>query len=163
MTGERQEAPPVTPLPEPETANLAGEHVDPLWAVASRVPSEVRALIVAEANLASAEVRYNIGRLALAFAIIMAGGIVFGVAGIALLGAVIAALAPYIGPVWSSLATAVFAFVVGGGLVAAGIVRMRDGPIAPHRALNNLRNHAESLKLVMPRDQPTEDISNEQR
>lgn len=145
-----------TPPQSPGAAPPTADSPDPLWMLAARLPSEAIDLITAEANLATAEVRYNFGRLALAFAIIMAGGIIFGVAGIALLGAVIAALNPYLGPVWSSLLTALVAAIAGGALMAVGIVKMRDGPLAPRKAMHNLRRHAESLNIVTPRDKTDE-------
>jgi hypothetical protein len=135
------------PMPDAQQQDTS----DPLLALVRRVPAEVQALLSAEVQLATAEVRQNVGRLGLAFAIILAGGIIAGVAGIALLGALIAALAPYVGPVWSSLITAAVALVAGGGLVAAGISRLRSGPLAPRQAIANLRNHAESINFLKTR------------
>jgi hypothetical protein len=107
--------------------------------------ADIRTLFSTEIQLATAEVRYNVGRLALAFAIILAGGIIMGVAGIALLGALVAALSPSFGPVISSLITAAVAVITGGGLMVAGITKMRTGPLAPKRAIANLTSYANSL------------------
>ncbi|WP_439532707.1 phage holin family protein [Polymorphobacter sp.] len=109
------------------------------------VITDIRTLFSTEIQLATAEVRFNIGRLAVAFAIILAGGIIFGVAGIALLGALVAALSPSFGPVIGSLITAAVAAITGGGLLAIGITKMRTGPLAPRRALANLRTYADSV------------------
>jgi len=118
--------------------------------------TDVRSLFSTEIALATAEVRFNVGRLALAFAIILAGGIIFGVAGIALLGALIAALSPSFGPVLSSLITAAVALVAGGGLMAAGISKMRHGPLAPRRALTNLKTYADSMSSAKKQEQGDE-------
>jgi hypothetical protein len=109
--------------------------------------ADIRTLFSTEIQLATAEVRFNFGRLALAFAFILAGGIIFGVAGIALLGALIAWLTPSFGPVVSSLLTALAAFVAGGVLMAAGISKMRSGALAPRRALANLKAYAASVSF----------------
>jgi hypothetical protein len=118
--------------------------------------ADIRTLFSTEIQLATAEVRYNVGRLALAFAIILAGGIIMGVAGIALLGALVAALSPSFGPVISSLITAAVAVITGGGLMFAGIMKMRTGPIAPQRAIANLKSYANSLSPALKQENPDE-------
>jgi uncharacterized membrane protein YqjE len=128
--------------PDPPPASAA----DPLLQLVARVPREVQELVEAEVRLASAEMRSNLQRLAVAFALILAGGIVFGIAGISVLGAVVAALAPVVGPVWSAIITAIVALVAGGALMAAGILRMRNGPLAPRQSITNIQKHIESLK-----------------
>lgn len=142
MTDQPPQAEPERPLLQPDPL-LAP---DPLLQLVARVPREVQTLIEAEAKLASAEIRHNLQRLAVAFALILAGGIVFGIAGISSLGAIVAALAPVVGPVWSAIITAIVALVAGGALMAAGISRMRNGPLAPRRSITNIQKHIESLK-----------------
>lgn len=136
---------PPDPAAEPDAAPEADAQRESLLALAARVPVEVKALITAEANLASAEMRRNLTGLALAFAFILAGGIVFGIAGISVLGGIVAALAPYVGPVWSALITAATALVAGAALMAAGIRKMKHGPLAPRQSITNLQRHIESL------------------
>lgn len=128
--------------PDPAPAPAA----DPLLQLVARVPREIQDVVEAEVRLASAEVRNNLQKLAIAFALILAGGIVFGIAGISVLGAIVAALAPVVGPVWSAIITAIVALVAGGALVAAGIQRMRNGPLAPRQSITNIQKHIESLK-----------------
>lgn len=130
-------------LPPPEEPPKPS---DPLLDLIARVPREARALAEAEATLASAEIRRNLIGLALAFAFILAGGIIFGIAGISLLGALIAALAPLFGPVWSAILTAATALVAGGGLIVLGIRRLHHGPLAPRQTMANLKANIESLK-----------------
>ncbi|GGI88542.1 hypothetical protein GCM10007973_26120 [Polymorphobacter multimanifer] len=125
---------------------------DPLLALVRRVPAEVQALLAAEVQLATAELRQNVGKLVLAVAIILAGGIMAGVAGIAVLGAIVAALAPLVGPVWSSLITAAAALLIGGALIMLGLSRIRSAPLAPHRAIANLKQHADSINFLKARD-----------
>lgn len=136
------------PSEAPETAAPAAEkpQAEPLLHLITRVPSEVQALIHAEVSLASAEIRQNLIRLALAFALMLAGGVIFGIAGVLSLGALVLALAPFVGPVWSSVITAVVALVAGGVLMVAGIAKMKRGPLAPRQSINNLQSYFESFK-----------------
>ncbi|WP_416908886.1 MAG: phage holin family protein [Polymorphobacter sp.] len=130
-------------VPPPEETKATS---DPLLDLIARVPREARALAEAEVALASAEIRRNLIGLALAFAFILAGGIILGIAGISLLGALIAALAPVVGPVWSAVLTAATALVAGGGLMIVGIRRLHHGPLAPRQTMANLKASLESLK-----------------
>ncbi len=138
--------------PEAPPEQSRSDAADPLLDLVRRVPAEVQALISAEVQLATAEIRSNAGKLVLAIAIIIAGGIIVGVAGIAVLGAIVAALAPLVGPVWSSLITAAAALLIGGALMMIGLKRIRSAPLAPHRAIANLKNHADSINFLKTRD-----------
>jgi len=138
--------PPEAELPEAEPELPREPAADPLLQLVARVPREVQALAEAEVRLASAEIRRNLQGLAQAFALILAGGIVFGIAGISVLGAIVASLAPVVGPVWSAIITALVALIAGGALMAAGVLRMRNGPLAPRQSITNIQKHIESLK-----------------
>jgi len=117
-----------------------------LIALASGLLADAKALFGAELDLASAELRYNTGRLVLALAIVLAGGILLGGAGLALLAALIAALVPSLGPVGAALVTALTALVAGAALVIAGLSTLRRAPLAPRRAIANLTSYAESIR-----------------
>lgn len=141
MTDEPQDAPaetepPAQDAPQPE----------PLLHLITRVPAEVQALIHAEASLAFAEIRHNLIRLAIAFGLIIGGGMVFGIAGIVSLGALVAALTPVVGAVWGAIITAVVALVAGAVLMAAGIAKIKQAPLAPRQSIANLQSHIESFK-----------------
>ena len=142
-----------TPPPEPaQEAPLNSQARPSLPALFAALFHEARTLFGAEIALASAELRLNAIRLAIALALMLAGGLMLGTAGVALLGALIAALAPHIGPVGAALVTALAALVAGGILVAAGAARLRNAPLAPRRAIANLKKTTDSGHLPQEPD-----------
>ncbi len=147
---------------EPASASADSETVPPpepkpgLFSLLDSLISDSQNLVSTEFNLAAAEIRGNIRKLLVSMAIILAGGIICGIAGIALLGAVIAALAPALGPVWASLVTALVAIVSGGGLIVAGARRLNNATLAPERAIANLKAHARVLKRSGGKEVPDE-------
>ena len=116
-------------------------HRPSVFALVRGLFADAQALFGAELTLASAEIRVNAIRLVLALAAILAGGLLVGTAFIALLAALIAVLIPSLGVVGAALITALGALIAAAVLIAAGVRAVRLAPLAPRRAIANLKSN----------------------
>lgn|GEM_PF-5196451 len=143
----------------PEQPNPAESPPPPrpsVFALVGALFTEAKALFGAELDLASAEIRVNTIRFALALAAIMAGGLMIGTAFIALFAALIAALIPSLGALGAALVTALAALIAAAALIIAGVSTLRRSPIAPQRALANLKSHADTILKKQSQEQRDE-------
>lgn len=95
-------------------------------------------LVRTEIRLAKAEVRDNVASAAKGGAGIGLGAILLLGAIFTLLGAAVAFLTPVVGAGWAAVIVGVVALVVGGGLIAAGVNRLKASSMMPDRAIKSV-------------------------
>jgi len=118
-----------------------------LGAAAGRVADHARRLVSLELELARTELKRKAGAMALGAGLV-AGAAVFGLLGIVLLVATVAAALTLVLPVWAAvLVVAAGALLIAGGLAMAGIAALKRGtPPVPEQAIQEARVTSEALK-----------------
>jgi peptidoglycan/LPS O-acetylase OafA/YrhL len=118
-----------------------------LGAAAGRVADHARRLVSLELELARAELKRKVGTMALGIGL-AAGAAVFGLLGIVLLVATVAAALTLVLPVWAAvLVVAAAALLLAGGLGMAGLAALKRGaPPVPEQAIEEARLTSEALK-----------------
>ncbi|WP_220749366.1 MULTISPECIES: phage holin family protein [Jannaschia] len=107
----------------------------------------VSRVLRAEAALAKAEVGENLGRMGVALAAVVTGGIIAILALGALLCAAVAGAVALGLPVWAaSLLVAVVLFGLAGGLFAWGLSGLKARRLIPTRSLSNVQRDFDVLK-----------------
>jgi hypothetical protein len=118
-----------------------------LGAAAGRVADHARRLVHLEIELARAELKRKAGAVALGAGLV-AGAAVFGLLGLVLLVATVAAALTLVLPVWAAvLVVAAGALLLAGGLGLAGIAAIKRGaPPVPEQAIAEARVTSEALR-----------------
>lgn len=118
-----------------------------LGAAAGRVADHARRLVHLEIELARVELKRKAGAVALGAGLV-AGAAIFGLLGLVLLVATVAAALTLVLPVWAAvLVVAAGALLVAGGLALAGIAAIKRGaPPVPEQAIAEARVTSEALR-----------------
>ena len=118
----------------------------PLAAVVRDILIDVQELLRAELRLARAEVRHEVGVLSSSGVVLAVGALGAASAWLFLLWTVAYALAGVM-PMWAAtLVVSAVTGVVGGGLLAAGIRRLKNVQTVPRRTVAALKENVEWIK-----------------
>lgn len=102
-------------------------------------------LVRTEIRLAKAEVRDNVAAAAKGGAGIGLGAILLLGAVFTLLGAAVAFLTPLVGAGWAAVIVGVAALVIGGGLIAGGVNKLKATSVVPEGAVKSVKRDAEVI------------------
>ena len=102
-------------------------------------------LVRTEIRLAKSELRDNVAAAAKGAAGIGIGAVLLLGAVFTLLGAAVAFLTPLVGAGWAAVIVGVVTLIVGGGLIMAGVNKLKVSSLAPDRAVRSVKSDATTI------------------